>query len=452
MTYRLDHSSRGRRVPGIAPLVGLAGQTSGEAVAVAWRRKGRAARQAQAEERYAEQLGRSMGVAMKAGRMLWLVTVGSMMPAAYCGTFLQALAELCNDGPSMPPGLVGKTVEAELGESPEKVFAEFDPVPLAAMSISQVHSAVLHGGRRVAVKVQYPGAGDAMRAALADTELLTAFFQLMRTVAADITIIDMRAIACALSEGIEEEIDFRAEAAHQHEFADAYRGHPFIRIPGAIPELSTQRVLTTDLADGLSWAEALQARDALKNMWSEAIYRFTVGSVRTLRLFNAASHPRNYLFHEDGGVTFLDFGSVKRFQPEQIAALQRHIQAVVDHDVKELPRIYAEECAWHSEILRPLTSPQPFTCTPEWAAAVVQGGLCAGRPCSRPAPKPLAESGCLFLTHTDMGMASLLGALRATAKWNAIREEWDRGGPPATPLGELDFTWRTTRTEETNAI
>jgi predicted unusual protein kinase regulating ubiquinone biosynthesis (AarF/ABC1/UbiB family) len=445
MTDRLDHSSRSRRVPGIAPLVGLAGQTSGEAVAVALRRK---ARQAQAEERYAERLGRSIGVAMKVGRMLWLVTVGSMMPAAYCGTFLQALAELCNDGPSMPPGLVGKTVEAELGGPPEKVFAEFDPVPLAAAPISQVHSAVLHGGRRVAVKVQYPRAGDAMRAALADTELLTAFFQLIRTVAADMTIIDMRAIACALSEGIEEEIDFRAEAAHQHEFADAYRGHPFIRIPGAIPELSTARVLTTDLADGLSWAEALQARDALKDMWGEAIYRFTAGSVRTLRLFNAASHPRNYLFHEDGGVTFLDFGSVKRFQPEQIAALQRHIQAVVDHDVKELRR----NCAWHSEILRPLTGPQPFTCTPEWAAAVIQSYLSVGRLCGHAVPRPRGDPDCLSLTHIDMGMASLLGALRATAEWNAIREEWDCGGPPATPLGELDFTWRTTRTEETNAI
>ena len=70
-------------MPGIAPLVGLAGQTSGETVAVALRRNSRALRQARAEERYAERLGRSMGVAMKAGQMLWLVTVGSMMPAAY---------------------------------------------------------------------------------------------------------------------------------------------------------------------------------------------------------------------------------------------------------------------------------------------------------------------------------------------------------------------------------
>jgi predicted unusual protein kinase regulating ubiquinone biosynthesis (AarF/ABC1/UbiB family) len=439
-------------VPRLAPIVGLAGQTSGETVAAALRRKGRAARQARADERYAERLSRSMDVAIKAGQMLWLVTVGSTMPAADHGTLRQALSGLCEDSASMPPGLVGKTVEAELGGPPETVFAEFDPVPLAPASIGQVHSAVLHGGRRVAVKVRYPGAGDAIRAALASTELLTAFSQLIRTIAAGMTSIDLRTIACAVSDRVEEEIDLRAEAVRQREFADAYRGHPFIRIPDAIPELSTARVLTTDLADGLSWAEALQARDALKDKWAEAIYRFTVGSMRTLGLFNAASHPRNYLFHEDGGVTFLDFGSVKRFQPEQIAALQRHVQAVVDHDVKELPRIYAEECAWHNEILRPLTGPQPFTCTPEWAAAVVQGGLCAGRPCSRVAPKPPAESGCLFLTHTDTGMASLLGALRATAEWNAIREEWDRGGPPATPFGELDFTWRATRTEESNAI
>jgi predicted unusual protein kinase regulating ubiquinone biosynthesis (AarF/ABC1/UbiB family) len=343
-------------------------------VVAALRRKNRTGGQTRTAERYAERLGRSMGVAMKAGQMLWSATVGSMMPDAYRGTYQQALAGLCDDAPSMPPALVGKTVETELGGPPEKVFAEFDPVPLVAASISQVHSAVLHGGRRVAVKVQYPGAADAMRAALANTELLAAFFQLLRPIAASMTSIDIRAIACELSGRIEEEIDFRAEAANQGEFADAYRGHPFIRIPDVVPELSTQRVLTMDLADGLSWAEALQARDALKDKWAEAIYRFSVGSRRTLRLLHADSHPGNYLFHEDGSVTFLDFGFVKRFRPEQIA------------------------------------------------------------------------------THLDTGTASLLGALRATAEWNAIREEWDCGGPPATPLGELDFTWRAARTEESNAI
>ncbi len=374
MADRHDPGIRGGRPSRIAPLVGLAGQTSGEAVAAALRRKDRAGAQTRAAERYAERLGRSLGVAMKAGQMLWSATVGSVMPEAYRGTYQQALAGLCGDTPSMPPALVGKTVETELGGPPQKVFSKFDPVPLVAASISQVHSAVLHGGRRVAVKVQYPGAGDAMRVALANTELLAAFFQLVPATAANITNIAIRAIACELSDRIEEEIGFQAEAANQAEFADAYRGHPFIRIPEVVPELSTQRVLTMDLADGLSWAAALQARDALKDKWGEVIYRFAAGSMRTLRLLNADSHPGNYLFHEDGGVTFLDFGFVKRFRPEQIVA------------------------------------------------------------------------------HIDMGMASLLGALRATAEWNAIREEWDCGSPPATPLGELDFAWRASRTEESNAI
>jgi len=435
-------------------------------VAAALRRKDRAGGQTRAAERYAERLGRSMGVAMKAGQMLWSATVGSMMPDAYRGIYQQALAGLCGDTPSMPPALVGKTVETELGGPPEKVFAEFDPVPLVAASIGQVHSAVLHGGRLVAVKVQYPGAGDAMRAALANTELLAAFFQLAGAIAANMASVDMRVIARELSDRIEEEIGFRAEAANQGEFAGAYRGHPFIRIPAVVAELSSQRVLTMDFAEGLSWAEALQARDALKDKWGEAIYRFSVGSMRTLRLLNADSHPGNYLFHEDGGVTFLDFGFVKRFRPEQIAALQRQVQAVVDHDAKELLRLYAQECAmkpgtemdqrglyaWHSKMLRPLTGPQPFTCTPEWAAAVLQSDLSVGRPCGRAVDKPSPESDCLFLTHIDVGMASLLGALRATAAWNAIREEWDCGGPPATPLGELDFAWRAARTEESNAI
>ena len=78
-------------------------------------------------------------------------------------------------------------------------------------------------------------------------------------------------------------------------------------------------------------------------------------------------------------------------------------------------------CAWHSEMLRLLAGLQPFTCTPEWAAPVVQSYLSAGR-------------------------------LRATADGNAIREERDRGGLPATSSGELDFAWRATTKEEANAI
>jgi len=442
MADRLDSGRPTARAARIAPIVGLPGQTSGETVASALRQKNRTRRQPGAAEGHPERLGRSTGVAIKAGQMLWFASVGSMMPDAYRRTYRRALAGLCDDTPPVPPGPVAETVEIELGRPAEQVFAEFHPVPLAVTAISQVHSAVLHDGRRVAVKVQCPHAGKAVRAALTRTELLAAVGQLVQAVVPAMTSSGIEVAARELSGRVEEQIDLRARAAHQREFADAYRGHPFIRIPDVVPGLSTRRVLTMDLSDGLGRAEALQATDALRNTWGEVIYRFTAGGLRTLRLRPSGSHPGNYLFHTGGSVTFLGFGRVERFQPEQIAALQRQLQAVVD-------RAREEPCAWHSEMLRPLTGPQPFTCTPEWAAAVTCGDLPA---CGRAARKPSPEPGCACVTDIDAGLACLLGDLRATARWSAIREEWDCRRPPATPLGELDCAWRTARTEDSDAI
>ncbi len=146
----------------------------------------------------------------------------------------------------------------------------------------------------------------------------------------------MNAIAREVAARIEEELDYRTEAAHQAEFAAAYRGHPFIRIPEIIPELSTRRVLTMELAGGKRWPQALTASQALRDRWGEVIYRFAVGSLCRLRMVNADPQPGNYLFHDDGAVTFLDFGCVKHYTSEQITALQSAAQATVDGDAQAL--------------------------------------------------------------------------------------------------------------------
>ena len=95
-----------------------------------------------------------------------------------------------------------------------------------------------------------------------------------------------------MSVRITEELDYRLEAANQAEFAEHYRGHPFIHVPEVVGELCTERVLTQELAQGLSWSDALTAGQELRDQWAEAIYRFTYGSYRRLHLFNADPHPR----------------------------------------------------------------------------------------------------------------------------------------------------------------
>jgi predicted unusual protein kinase regulating ubiquinone biosynthesis (AarF/ABC1/UbiB family) len=189
------------------------------------------------------------------------------------------MARLQADAPPMAPELAPAVVEAELGAPPEEIFAEFDPHAFAAASIGQVHAARLPDGRRVAVKVQYPGVDQAIRADLDNTELLATFLQLVGAIVPGSNRVDVRAVAREVAARIGEEIDYRIEAAYQTDFANAYRDHPFIRIPEVVPQLSTRRVLTMDLVDGMRWSQAVAADQQLRDKWGEVIYRSASGQL-----------------------------------------------------------------------------------------------------------------------------------------------------------------------------
>jgi predicted unusual protein kinase regulating ubiquinone biosynthesis (AarF/ABC1/UbiB family) len=455
MADRHDGRVRVKRAR-IAPLAGLAGQTSGETVAVALARK--KGQDAAAADGYAQRLDRSATIAIKAGQMLWTAIVGTSMPAATLDVFRQALTGYTEDPPLMPPELTAQTVRTELGRSPRELFAEFDPTPLATGPICQVHAAVLHDGRRAAVKIRYRGAAQALRSALAGTDVPTALEPLVRAALPEATRAAIRAAAGELRGRVELNIGLLAEAATQAEFATAYQGHPFIRVPGVVPELSAQRMLTMERVDGLGLDQARQADAATRDTWGEVIYRFHAGGARRLGQSIVECDPGNYLFHPDGEVSFLGFGRTRRFAREQIEALRQQARAAVEHNAEDLRRLHWEHCGpgpdieperlsgWHHRILRPLTGPQPFTCTPEWAAGVAEARLPANRPCGATTRALSAEPGCRFANDIDTGMAALLGALHASADWNAIRAEWDCGGPPATPLGKLESAWEAART------
>jgi predicted unusual protein kinase regulating ubiquinone biosynthesis (AarF/ABC1/UbiB family) len=446
------------RVARVAPLVGMAGRTAGEAVAASLRKR----RNPDVDltdfhtvqaRRYAERLGRSRGVLMKAGQMLSFIPIDPAVETPYRGIYQAAFARLQDDAPPMPARTVIEVITAELGCPPAELFAQFDLLPIAAASIGQVHAATVPDGRRVAVKVQYPGVEEAIRADLANTELLATFFQIVFTVVPGLARMDVRAMAREVSERIGEEIDYRIEAANQQRFADLYRGHPFIHIPEVLPDYSSRRVLTMELSDGVRYAKALSAERSLRDAWGEAIFRFLWANLLTRGLFNADPHPGNYLFHPDGSVTFLDFGCIKRFTVEQAAQMAEYTQAAFERDASRLIAaatamgMFAPEdppdgddvLAWLAASAQPFVAPQPFTYTPEFAA---QGLRDAASHVQTVGRKMRGGSDYTFLARLETGTVSVLGGLRSTGPWRAIRDEYYFGGAPATAYGELDAAYR----------
>jgi predicted unusual protein kinase regulating ubiquinone biosynthesis (AarF/ABC1/UbiB family) len=457
--WRLPHSvapgyylAQGR-LAGMLPLVGLTLADHGGWDSWAARRRNAdsamAARHGHAAERYADLLGRSRGMVMKACQLLSLASLPTVGTPEHQAVYQSVLARREDDTPSMPAGLAADLAENELGMPLHEVFTDFDPHPIAAASIGQVHAARLHDGRDVAVKIQYPGAERAIRADLCDNELLASLLRHscgMTCVQADVP-----AIARELSARIAEEIDYRVEAANQEAFAAAYRGHPLIRIPETVPELCTARVLTMDLSDGFCWARAAAAPQHLRDRWGEVIYRFSVGSLTRLGMLNADPDPGNFLFHADGSVTFLDFGCVRRYTPTQIRTVQAAMQAIVDSDSTQLLRVLSHAgyvnsadppdasalMAWLREAHTPVVAEQPYTYSPDFAAALRGSDLARPGRYADVIRRLTIPPDFLAVVRVNLGVARVLAGLGATGQWAAIhREHCGAAAPVPRPASE----------------
>src|SRR5438477_3791830 len=374
-----------------APLAAISARAAGEGVVDVLRRRLKGERGASLEfnvrnaERYADVLSRSKGVLMKVGQMVSFVDAGAVLEGPYGEVYRAALPSLQADAEPMEPVLVAAVIESELGRPPEELFAEFCPEPIAAAPIGQVHTAHLHDGTEVAVKVQYPGGADAIRDDLANTELLFTFVKIAKGVVPQYRNFDVRAIADEIAERIGEEVDYGLELANQMEFAEHYRGHPFARVPEVFPELSSDRVLTMELVHGRRWTEIGDADQELRDQWGEAIDRFFFGSIGRFGMFNADPHPGNYLFHDDATLTFLDFGCVKRLSPKVQRGFWEMPAAAIANDADRLRRCWIEQgfvraedsppaeefMAWYRPNFAALWQPQPFTFTPEFSAQIL---------------------------------------------------------------------------------
>jgi len=401
----------------------------------------------QTAEDVAATLGTMKGVLMKLGQMASYIDDG-LTPAAR-----RTLSRLQDSVPPMSPELAAQVVTEELGRPPEQAFATWDPEPIAAASIGQVHRAITLDGRAVAVKVQYPGIAETIEADLGNVALLRRMLKISAPSQ------DVDGLLAELRERITEELDYRAEARNQQLFARYYEGHPTIHVPKIIEELSTRRLVTSDLADGARFAELASWSQAERDLAAETIYRFVFRSLYEMHAFNGDPHPGNYLFGGGGRVTFLDFGLVKHFTDDELRPLVEMVKHLcVENDPEAFRRAMVEAGFLRADTPLPtdmivehmalfydtVRERGPRTMTGEYASAVTRRFFDFRSPLAAYAAIPRSY---VILQRINLGLFALLGELSATADWRCIAEEiWPFvQAPPCTPMGAAEATWRAAR-------
>src|SRR3954465_7670118 len=195
-----------------------------------------------------KQLGRMRGAAMKIGQVLSSVDF-TAIPESEREEFKATLAALRDDVPPLPFSAIERLLVEELEMPVSEAFSEFEPEAFAAAAIGQVHRAVTRDGRRVAVKIQYPGIAEAVETDLRNAQML---FPLVKRLAPGL---DVKALATELRERIGDELDYEVEAQNHRAMARAWRDHPLVYVPPVDTQRSRRRVLVTELIHGKRFEE-----------------------------------------------------------------------------------------------------------------------------------------------------------------------------------------------------
>ncbi len=254
-------------------------------------------------------LGELKGGAMKFGQVLSVFEAA--LPEEVAGPYRAALTKLQDAAPPMPANKVHTALAERLGKDWRKKFKSFDDRPAAAASIGQVHRAVWHDGRVVAVKVQYPGAGEAL---LSDLNQLSRVAWLLGPL---IPGLDIKPLINELRDRVAEELDYELEAEAQRRHAEEFADDPDITVPGVVAQ--ADQVLVTEWMDGTPLAEVIaNGTQEERDRAGHLLARFLFAGPSRTGLLHADPHPGNFRLIKDSGPSsgwrlgVLDFGTVDR--------------------------------------------------------------------------------------------------------------------------------------------
>jgi len=277
---------------------------------------------AEIQEKTAEQLfkvlGELKGGAMKFGQALSVFEAA--LPEEIAKPYRATLTKLQESAPPLPTRVVHKVLAKELGEDWRDNFASFEDSPTASASIGQVHRAQWKDGRHVAVKIQYPGAAEALISDLNQIQRFAKIFQLVMPG------LEMKPLLEELRARIIEEVDYRYEAQAQETYARVYDGDPDIAIPKVV--MVSDRVLVSEWLDGTPLAHIIASGTTeQRNNAGMKLARFHFTSPDRAGLLHADPHPGNFRLLDDGRLGVLDFGACNRLPggfPEPMKNLLKH--------------------------------------------------------------------------------------------------------------------------------
>ena len=260
-------------------------------------------------------LGGLKGPIMKAAQLL------STIPEALPPEYAQQLSQLQSQAPPMGPAFVKRRMQAELGADWAGRFKSFEPQSSASASLGQVHKAVAHDGRQLAVKLQYPDMQSAVAADLGQLRIVFALHARMDPA------VETAEILAEISERLREELDYELEACHMALYGQIFRGDAMIRVPEVVPELSTKRLLSMSWLEGRPLIDYKAAPEEDRNQVARAMFRAWWYPFSHYGVIHGDPHLGNYNVFEEGGkpagINLLDYGCMRTFQP-------KFVQGVID--------------------------------------------------------------------------------------------------------------------------
>ncbi|WP_283634830.1 macrolide-binding ATPase MABP-1 [Mycolicibacterium poriferae] len=272
-------------------------------------------------------LGELKGGAMKVGQALSVMEAA--IPEQYGKPYREALTKLQREAPPMPAARVHRVLDAQLGTKWRDRFASFDDKSVASASIGQVHKAVWADGREVAVKIQYPGADEALRADLKTMQRMVGVLKQLSPGA------DVQGVVDELIERTEMELDYRLEADNQRAFAKAYEGDPHFVVPHIVA--SAPKVVIQEWIEGIPLSHIIRdGTQEQRDLMATRLFEFSDDAPRRLGMVHGDAHPGNFMLLPGDKMGIIDFGAVAPMPGGWPVELGQMLRYAVDKNYDKL--------------------------------------------------------------------------------------------------------------------